>query len=88
MIDESKCTYCGKCYDYCNYNAIFFLGEQRMIRVMEDLCHGCGACSVACEFGAITEKEDLLGTVSQYSILVSHAIEARMKVGVHSPVGL
>ena len=40
MIDESKCTYCGKCYDYCNYNAIFFLGEQRMIRVMEDLCHG------------------------------------------------
>lgn len=87
VIDESKCTYCGKCYDYCNYNAIFFLGEQRMIRVMEDLCHGCGACSVACEFGAITEKEDLLGTVSQYSISEnSTLIEARMKVGVHSPV--
>ena len=87
VIDESKCTYCGKCYDYCNYNAIFFLGEQRMIRVMEDLCHGCGACSVACEFGAITEKEDLLGTVSQYSISENCTlIEARMKVGVHSPV--
>lgn len=87
VIDESKCTYCGKCYDYCNYNAIFFLGEQRMIRVMEDLCHGCGACSVACEFGAITEKEDLLGTVSQYCISENCTlIEARMKVGVHSPV--
>lgn len=87
VIDETKCTYCGKCYDYCNYNAIFFLGEQRMIRVMEDLCHGCGACSVACEYGAITEKDDLLGTVSEYVIAEnSTLIEARMKVGVHSPV--
>lgn len=87
VIDESKCTYCGKCYEYCNYNAIFFLGEQRMIRVMEDLCHGCGACSVACEYGAITEKEDLLGVVSEYVVSTnSTLIEARMKVGVHSPV--
>ena len=87
VIDESKCTYCGECYNYCNYNAIFFLGEQRMIRVMEDLCHGCGACSVACKYGAITEKDDLLGTVSEYRISQNAAlIEARMKVGVHSPV--
>lgn len=87
VIDHSKCTFCGKCYEYCNYNAIFFLGEQRMIRVLEDHCHGCGACSVACEDGAITEKDDLLGTVAQYSISPnSSLIEARMKVGVHSPV--
>ncbi len=87
VIDQNKCTFCGKCYEYCNYNAIFFLGEQRMIRVLEDHCHGCGACSVACEDGAITEKDDLLGTVAQYSISQnSSLIEARMKVGVHSPV--
>jgi len=87
VIDESKCTYCGKCYEYCNYNAIFFLGEQRMIRVLEDQCHGCGACSVACEYGAITEKDDLLGAVSTYKVQQnSNLIEARMKVGVHSAV--
>ena len=87
VIDESKCSYCGKCHEYCNYNAIFFVREASIIKVMEDLCHGCGACSVACEFGAITEKEDLLGTVSQYSISENCTlIEARMKVGVHSPV--
>ena len=87
IIDESKCTYCGKCYEYCNYHAIFFLGEQRMIRVLEDHCHGCGACSVACEYGAITEKDELLGTVSSYKVQQnSNLIEARMKVGVHSPV--
>ncbi len=87
VIDQNKCTFCGKCYEYCNYNAIFFLGEQRIIRVLEDHCHGCGACSVACDYGAITEKDDLLGSVAQYSISPSSLlIEARMKVGVHSPV--
>lgn len=87
VIDLGKCTYCGKCHEYCNYNAIFFLSEAGIIKVMDELCHGCGACSVACEFGAITEKEDLLGTVSRYSISEnSTLIEARMKVGVHSPV--
>ncbi|MBN2766509.1 MAG: ATP-binding protein [Paludibacteraceae bacterium] len=87
VIDESKCIYCGKCYEYCNYNAIFFLAEPQMIRVLEDHCHGCGACSVACEYGAITEKDDLLGTVAIYKVQQnSNLIEARMKVGVHSPV--
>lgn len=87
VIDESKCTYCGKCDEYCNYHAIFFLGEQRVIRVLEDQCHGCGACSVACEYGAITEKDDLLGAVAVYSVTPECSlIEARMKVGAHSPV--
>ena len=87
VIDERKCTYCGKCYEYCNYHAIFFLGEQRLIRVLEDQCHGCGACSVACEYDAITEKDDLLGAVSVYSVSSECSlIEARMKVGAHSPV--
>jgi MinD superfamily P-loop ATPase len=87
VIDQNKCTFCGKCNEYCNYNAIFFLGEQHVIRVIEDQCHGCGACSFACEFGAIIEKDDLQGTVAQYKISNnSSLIEARMKVGVHSPV--
>lgn len=87
VIDQNKCTFCGKCNEYCNYNAIFFLGEQHVIRVIEDQCHGCGACSFACEFGAIIEKDDLQGTVSKYKISNnSSLIEARMKVGVHSPV--
>jgi len=87
VIDENKCTYCGKCFEYCHYNAIFFLEEARIIKVMDELCHGCGACSVACEYGAITEKDDVLGTVTQYQIAQNASlIEARMKVGVHSPV--
>ena len=89
VIDESKCTFCGKCHEYCNYNAIFFLNEAKIIKVMDELCHGCGACSVACEFGAISEKKDVLGEVNRYAVTEKTSlIEARMKVGVYSPVSV
>ncbi len=88
VIDTTKCVYCGACSEYCVYNAIFFVKEAKVIRVMEELCHGCGACSVACKpYGAIQEKDDVLGTVNRYRLTPSsELIEARMKVGVHSPV--
>jgi len=89
VIDESKCTFCGKCHEYCNYNAIFILPPAKIIKVIKDLCHGCGACSVACNFGAISEKDESLGTVSQYTVSAkAGVIEARMKVGVFSPVSV
>ncbi|MBN1108156.1 MAG: 4Fe-4S binding protein, partial [Bacteroidales bacterium] len=68
VIDTGKCTYCSKCHEYCNYNAIFILPPARVISVIEDLCHGCGACTVACPEGAITEKPVSLGEVSLFSI--------------------
>jgi len=87
VIDPELCMFCGKCFNYCNYNAIVYLPANQFIKVVEDLCHDCGACSVACQFGAITEKEKQLGIVkSMY--LNSHAeiIEACADVGVYSPV--
>lgn len=87
VIDTNKCIYCGKCAEYCHYNAIFFLQEARIIQVMEDLCHGCGACFVACDYGAITAKKSVLGSVNTCQIDNNATLtEARMKVGVHSPV--
>ncbi len=85
IINEMNCTFCGKCYEYCNYNAIFILPETKIIKVIEELCHGCGACSYACNFNAITEKNVSLGKVNCYgeNKLI---IEAKMKVGVFSPV--
>jgi MinD superfamily P-loop ATPase len=87
VINTDLCTFCGKCREYCNYNAIFLLPPAKIINVIEDLCHGCGACSVACEYGAITEKSVSLGQVIQYRIKKDHTlIEARTNIGVLSPV--
>lgn len=87
VIDYELCVFCGKCFNYCNYNAIVFLPANHFIKVVEDLCHDCGACLVACKFGAITEKEKQLGIVKSMC-LNSHAeiIEACADVGVYSPV--
>lgn len=87
VIDTEKCTFCSKCHEYCNYNAIFIIPPARIINVIEDLCHGCGACSVACEYGAITESPVSLGMVSRYNLNGEAAIiEACMNIGVMSPV--
>lgn len=87
VIDTNACTFCGKCQEYCNYHAIFIIPPMRIIQVIEDICHGCGACSVACDFNAITEKSMPLGKVSSYLIGDRHKlIEARMNVGIMSPV--
>ena len=40
VIDTEACIYCGKCAEYCHYNAIFFVEDARIIQVMDDLCPG------------------------------------------------
>ncbi|MDX9881634.1 MAG: ATP-binding protein [Prolixibacteraceae bacterium] len=87
VIDTEKCTFCGKCHEWCNYKAIVIIPEKKYIRVLEELCHDCGACLAACQFGAITEKEKRVGVVrSMYSGPHAEIIEARSEVGVYSPV--
>jgi MinD superfamily P-loop ATPase len=89
VINTDICTFCGKCHEYCNYNAIFILPPMKIINVIEDLCHGCGACSVACKFGAISEKPVSLGQVTTYSLKGTPSLlEARVNIGVMSPVTL
>lgn len=86
-IDGNACVYCGKCHDYCSYNAIFILPDFKIIKVMEELCHGCEACFIACNHDAIKEKEVSLGKVSKFITDGDHNfIEARMKTGIMSPV--
>ena len=41
-IDENKCTYCRKCAEFCQFNALFIVGETAM--VFKELCHSCGGC--------------------------------------------
>lgn len=87
VINTDLCVFCGKCFEYCSYNAIVYLPSNQFIQVVEDLCHDCGACSVACKFGAITEKEKQLGIVkSMYLNSCAEIIEACADVGVYSPV--
>ncbi len=65
----------------------FMFRRRQVIEVIENLCHGCGACSFACNAGAITEKPVVLGTVTVYKASgEAPLIEARMRVNEMSPV--
>ncbi len=87
VINTESCTFCGKCHEYCNYNAIFILPAVKIIKVIEELCHGCGACSVACQTGAISEKPVSLGKVALFlTDGLPSILESRMNPGVMSPV--
>lgn len=87
VIDTDKCTFCGKCHEWCTYNAIFFLPQLKQIKVIEDLCHDCGACIVACREGAITEKQKNIGTISTFLLEDQpRLIEGRTVVGTTSSI--
>lgn len=89
VINPEMCNFCGRCQEFCNYNAVFFLPQAKIINVIEDLCHGCGACSFICENGAVTEKSVSLGKINKFLLDEQHRIiEAKMDVGVLSPVPL
>ncbi|NJK96088.1 MAG: DUF89 family protein [Bacteroidales bacterium] len=87
VINADDCSFCGKCHQYCAYNAIVLLPPARFIQVVEELCHDCGACLVACEFNAIKEKKKITGRITGM-VYNTHAelIEARAEIGVYSPV--
>lgn len=62
-VDESRCTYCGKCAKVCEYHAIAVL--LRNVLVFDPLCHGCGACSYLCPERAIVEIAREIGVIEE-----------------------
>jgi len=67
-IDNEACTFCKKCEEWCEFNAITIVANKKFTEVNSSLCHSCGACIAACDYGAIIEKETPLGTISRYRI--------------------
>lgn len=62
-FDLDICTRCGKCADFCQYNAISIIGEKLLF--FEELCHGCGGCKIICPVDAITEVEHNVGLIEK-----------------------
>jgi MinD superfamily P-loop ATPase len=60
-IDKKKCDYCGKCSDFCAYNALAVVPNN--ILVFPDLCHSCGGCELVCPKKAITWNKRAIGIV-------------------------
>ena len=67
VIDEKKCTYCGRCREVCAYHAIAVVrqpdGTGGSVLIFPNLCHGCGSCAFFCPEKATTETPRRIGIV-------------------------
>ena len=66
IIDEKKCTLCGKCSKFCQYNAIAVLPSH--VLFFPELCHGCSGCKLICPEGAISEGERSIGVIEKGTV--------------------
>ncbi|MCG3215565.1 MAG: CoB--CoM heterodisulfide reductase iron-sulfur subunit A family protein [Candidatus Heimdallarchaeota archaeon] len=55
-MDDDLCSGCRICEKLCDYNALEFDSENKIVTINEVVCKGCGSCAVACPTGAISMK--------------------------------
>jgi len=60
-INDEKCDYCGKCAEFCRYNALAVLPSK--VLVFPELCHSCGGCELVCPRGAISWRKEIIGKI-------------------------
>jgi len=60
-IDKEKCDYCGKCSEFCAYNALAVVPSD--VLVFPELCHSCGGCELVCPKDAISWQKRSIGKV-------------------------
>lgn len=62
VVNEARCTHCGECAQFCEFNAIVSVGQATM--VFPELCHSCGGCVQVCPHDALTEEDTPIGELS------------------------
>jgi len=67
VINETQCTLCGDCGDFCAYNAL--LPAKQGVLIHKELCHDCGGCAVVCKEGAISYDYRDIGIIEKHQIL-------------------
>lgn len=78
-IDPNKCTYCGKCQDICQFNAIAILPDTAL--TFPELCHSCGGCFLICPQDAVLSRHRSVGVLEIGSRGHIRFIHGRLRVG-------
>ncbi len=83
-VNEELCDHCGKCSEFCQYNAIF-VGSDKVL-IFRELCHSCGGCAIVCPKKAISEEQRRIGTLKFSSTGNLELVYGELIVGEPMPV--
>jgi MinD superfamily P-loop ATPase len=83
-VDESKCDFCGKCSDVCEYNAIVV--AKNKVLIFPELCHSCGGCVLLCPRQAFKEKKRVIGKIETGEREGIEFVSGILNVGEAMPV--
>ena len=61
VIDEDRCTRCGRCSEFCAYHALAVFPKE--VLLFPELCHGCGGCDLVCPEGAVSMGTRAIGKI-------------------------
>lgn len=81
VVDTKKCTYCSKCADICVYNAIAVVKNTKQVLIFEELCHGCGGCTLLCPENALSEKSKEIGVLEIGNAGTIEFIHGKLNIG-------
>ena len=79
VVNQDKCTLCGKCAEFCQFNAIF-VGKTKTM-VYHEMCHSCGGCVIVCPEDAITETERTVGKIHESMIEGITLVYGELSIG-------
>ena len=78
-IDKTKCDFCGKCSEFCQYNALAVVASN--ILVFPELCHSCGGCEIVCPKNAINWTKRNIGKIEYGSLNKIDLYQGILNVG-------
>lgn len=84
MVNPILCTGCRMCTSFCQFNALAMINNQ--IKVFEEVCHSCGGCSLVCEAKAITEKNKIIGVITEDNSQTPMIRSGKLNIGEESGV--
>jgi MinD superfamily P-loop ATPase len=79
VVNEELCDHCGKCADFCQFNAIFISAQK--VLIFPELCHSCGGCAIVCPKKAISEERHRVGTLKFGSAGDLELVYGELEVG-------
>jgi len=78
-IDTERCDYCGKCAEFCVYNALAVVRSN--VIIFPELCHSCGGCQLVCPRNAITWKQRVIGSIDYGQIKGIDVYQGMLNIG-------